>query len=396
MKVTKGRLVGLGLLPVIAVFLIAQSAPPKKVDNEALAQKLVKCAAVREGEMVLISGGPKSLELLEDIAVAVRQQGGNPMLSFGSDRLTRRLWTEVPEKYDTQSRDPWVKLAGLFQAQIAVSYGEDEALLKDIPPARLVASGEADKVINDVLVKNNFRLVTLGNGLYPTAQLAQRFGLSKDEMSGLFWNAVDVDYAELQGICAAVKGALAEGKEIRLTSPNGTDFRVRIEARPVLVSDGVITDEDIKAGYAASQVYLPAGEVFLTPVAGTAEGRIVCDRDYFANQEVKGLTMDFKAGRLVSWSGPAAFDRAKEIYDAAGAGKDEFGVIDIGVNPEVSGSAAANVLNFVRAGMVTIAIGNNLWAGGTNDSVYGLQIYLTGQTLAVDGKVLVDNGKLVR
>ncbi len=392
----RGVLIGLGLLAAAAAVLIAQSAPPNKVDYEALAQKLVKCGAIREGELVLISGGAKSLELLEDIAVAVRQKGGNPVLTFGSDRLTRRLWTDVPEKYDTQSRDPWVKYAGLFQAQISVSYGEDEALLADIPPARLVASGEADKVINDVLVKNNFRAVALGNGLYPTAQLAQRFGLSKEELGDLFWNAVDVDYVELQGICAAVRSVLANGKEVRLTSPNGTDFKVRIEARPVLVSDGVITDEDLKAGYAAGQVYLPAGEVFLTPVAGTAEGRIVCDRDYFANQEVRGLTMDFKAGKLVSWSGPAGFDRAKAVYDAAGAGKDEFGVLDIGVNPKVSGPAADKVLNFVRSGMVTIAIGNNIWAGGTNDSTYGLQIYLTNQTLAVDGKVLIDNGKLVR
>jgi leucyl aminopeptidase (aminopeptidase T) len=389
-------LIGLGLLLAIGAILIAQSSPPKKVDFEALAQKLVKCAAVREGEMVLISGGPKSLELLEDVAVAVRQKGGNPMLTFGSDRLTRRLWAEVPEKYDVQSRDPWVKLAGLFQVQIAVSYSEDSALLADIPPARLVASGEADKVINDVLIKNNFRQVNLGNGLYPTAQLAQRFGLSKEELTDLFWNAVDVDYVELQRICATVKSVLANGKEVRITSPNGTDFRVRIEARPVLVSDGVITDEDLEAGYAACQVFLPAGEVYLAPVPGTAEGRIVCNRDFFEGQEVRGLTMDFRAGKLMSWSAPAGFDRAKAVYDAAGTGKDEFGVIDIGVNPKIAEGVGAKVLNYVRAGMVSIGLGNNIWAGGKNDSIYGAQIFLTEQTVAVDGKVLVDNGKLVR
>jgi leucyl aminopeptidase (aminopeptidase T) len=391
-----GLSVGGGLLLAIGAVLLAQSSPPKMVDFEGLAQKLVTCAAVRPDELVLISGGPKNLELLEDLAVAVRQKGGNPMVTFGSDRLTRRLWTDVPEKYDTQSRDPWVKLAGLFQVQIAVNYTEDSGLLADIPPGRLVASGEADKVINDVLIKNNFRVINLGNGLYPTAQLARRFGLSMEELSGLFWNAVDVDYAELQGICAAVKSKLANGKEVRITSPNGTDFRVRIEARPVLVSDGVISEEDLKAGYAACQIFLPAGEVYLAPVPGTAEGRIVCNRDYFDGQEVRGLTMDFKAGKLVSWSAPGGLDRAKAIYDAAGAGKDEFGVIDIGVNPKVAEGVGGKVLNYVRAGMVSIGLGNNIWAGGKNDSVYGLQIYLTEQTLAVDGKLLVDKGKLVR
>lgn len=396
MKHKRGVWVLLGLLPVLAAYLVSLPAPQGKVDYESIAQKLVRCAAIREGEMILVSGGVKDTELLEDIATAVRQAGANPLLTIGSDRLTRRMWVDVPEKYDTQSRDPWVKFAGLLQAQIGVSFNEDETLLADIAPARLAASAEADKVINETLRKNNFRSVSLGNGLFPTAQLAKRFGLSKDELTDLFWSAVDVDYVELQGICAAVKSALANGKEVRISSPNGSDFKVRIAARPVLASDGMITDEDLKAGYAACQVYLPAGEVMVAPVPGTAEGRLVCDRDYFAGQEVKGLTMEFKAGKLVSWSGPSGFDRAKAVYEAAGAGKDEFGAVDIGVNPKTANGPGSKVLNYVRSGMVTIGLGNNIWAGGANDSVYGLQIYLTGQTVAVDGKVLVDNGRLVR
>jgi len=396
----KGRergLVLVGLLSLLAVYLASQTAPPSKVDFEAIAKKLVnQCAAVREGELVLISGGTKNLELLEDIAVNVSKVGGHPFLTFGSDRLTRRMWTDVPTKYDTQSREPWVKLAGLFAAQIAVSYGEDEGLLADIPPERLSASGQADAVINETLRKNNFRVINLGNGLYPTVQLAKRYGMTIDELSRLFWDCVNVDYAEMQKTCSTVKGVLGSGKEVRITKPNGTDLTVRIEGRPVLISDGMISEEDLKAGYAACQVYLPAGEVFIAPIAGTAEGKVVVDRDFFGGQEVTGLTMIFKAGKMTSMSAKSGFERLKALYDAAGPGKDDFALIDIGVNPKLAEGAGARILNYVRAGMVTVGIGNNVWAGGTNTSTYGLQTYLTDCTLSVDGKVLVESGKLIR
>jgi hypothetical protein len=46
------------------------------------------------------------------------------------------------------------------------------------------------------------------------------------------------------------------------------------------------------------------------------------------------------------------------------------------------------------AGMVTIGIGNNVWAGGENKNPYSLASFLPGSTLKVDGNVLVDNGML--
>ncbi len=394
----KKGLLALGSLALIlsAAFLVSQTTPQKKVDYEALAQKLVnQCAAIREGEFVVISGGPKDLELMEDIAVNVRKVGGLPLVIFGSDRLNRRLWTDVPEKYDTQSREPWVKFASLFSAEISVSYNEDEALLADISADRQTAVGKADAVINAVLQKNNYRAVNLGNGLYPTDQLAQRYGLTKDELSRIFWDCVNIDYSELQKTCESVKSALAGGKEVRITNPNGTDLKVRIEGRPVLFSDGVISAEDMKKGYAACQIYLPAGEVYFTPVAGTAEGKIIIDRDFFEGKEVTGMTMVFKAGKLMSISGKSGFDRIKAFYDAAGPGKDEFALVDIGVNPKLGEGSGSRILNYVRAGMITVGIGNNVWAGGSNNTPFAFQGYLSGCTLTVDGKALLENGKLL-
>src|SRR5215213_6257188 len=80
----------------------AVKAPP--TDLEQLAERIVRqSAGVKEGEVVLISSGAENLELLENIAVQVRKAGGFPLITVGSDRLAKRLYTDVPEKYDTQT-----------------------------------------------------------------------------------------------------------------------------------------------------------------------------------------------------------------------------------------------------------------------------------------------------
>jgi len=67
---------------------------------------------VKEGDLVLITGRSQDAELLEDIAVNVRKAGGFPMIEYSSDRLAKRLFFDVPEKYDTQVPGWGSKLAG--------------------------------------------------------------------------------------------------------------------------------------------------------------------------------------------------------------------------------------------------------------------------------------------
>ena len=74
-----------------------------------------------EGEVVLISSGPENIELLEDIAVQVRKAGAFPIVTVGTDRMAKRLYTDVPEKYDAQVDQGDLKLAGVVNAAIFVS-----------------------------------------------------------------------------------------------------------------------------------------------------------------------------------------------------------------------------------------------------------------------------------
>lgn len=393
MFATVGAVLALGLL----VISMEGSSPQKgtSTDHEALAQKLVnQCASIREGDQVLIFGGARDVELLENLAVHVRKLGAFPLVTFGSDRMTRRMYTDVPTKYDSQTPEFNLKLANLITAQIGVDFGETQGLLADIPPERLATVGKAFQPVNELMMKRNVRQVSLGNGLYPTTELAKQFGISQEELSKIFWNGVNTDYTKLQATGEWVKAALAPGKEVHITNPNGTDLKMRIEGRPVFVSDGVISAADVQRGGPACQVWLPAGEVYLAPVAGTAEGKVVVDRQFFQGKEILGLTLTFKAGQLTAMTAKSGMDPLKASYDAAGPGREMFAFIDVGINPNVRLMPNSRMVGWMPAGMITVGIGNNTWTGGENNVSFGLINFLPGSTLKVDGKVLVVNGSL--
>lgn len=395
----KIKFIFLMIVLISGFFLVSKAQPiqekSKPIDNESLARTLVnQCAAIKEGEFVLISGGIKNLELLEDIAVNVRKLGAFPLLTIGSDRLNRLMYTEVPEKYDSQKPELDLKLFSFVTTVIGVDYGEKMDLLADIKPERFVARSKASEPANDLFFNRKVKFVGLGNGLYPTEERAKQLDLTLNELTDIFWEGINVDYKKLEATGNAVKGVLSAGKEVHITNPNGTDIKMKIENRKVFVSDGTITKEDMNQGKGDVLIYLPAGEVVLAPVPGTAEGKIVVDRDFVQNNEITGLNLDFRAGKLTSMSAKSGIERFKALYDAGGKGKDEFGTIDFGINPNVKLKPSSKMGVWMPAGMVTFSIGNNLSAGGENNSSFGYGFFVPGSTVTVDGKVLVENGVL--
>ncbi|MEO6264944.1 MAG: hypothetical protein ABIO58_08325, partial [Luteimonas sp.] len=200
----------------------AEPARTVPTDLEQLSQRLVtQSAAVKEGDIVLITGRPHDAELLENLAVNVRKLGGFPMIEYSSDRLAKRLFFDVPEKYDTQTDAFGSKLAGLVDVVISVGNGLTQDLFQGADPKRQAARGKANEAVGQAFLKNNVRTVEIGNGLYPTAWRAERYGMAEDALSKTFWSGVNLDYSELQTRGEQVKAALAAGNELHITNPNG-------------------------------------------------------------------------------------------------------------------------------------------------------------------------------
>jgi hypothetical protein len=82
----------------------------------------------------------------------------------------------------------------------------------------------------------------------------------------------------------------------------------------------------------------------------------------------------------------------KAEYDGAGAGKNEVGVVDFGCNASVK--SGGKLESWVSAGTVTVLLGGNVWAGGNNKEPFGLPLQISGATVTIDGKSVIENGAL--
>ncbi len=348
-------------------------------DLEALADKIVtQCLRVNDKDLVHISGGVNDAELLEDLAVHVRKAG------------------DVPAKYDSQKPELALKMADMLTATIAVESYDMESAMAGVAPERTAALAKTAEPVTEKYLKRNVRQIALGNGLYPLPERAKRFGVSQEELAKVFWAGVNVDYTKLQSTGEEVKKIVGNGKKAHLTHANGTDLTVNIEERPVYVSDGVISADKVKRGGVACQAWLPAGEVYVSPVPGTAEGKVVIDHLTFDNKEVTGLTLTFKAGKLTKIDAKSGLEPIEKMYQAAGEGdgRDDFGALDVGINPNVRLVPDSKMVSWVPAGTVSFGVGNNIWAGGDNKSAFAIYGNQPGCTLKIDDKVLVEKGEL--
>lgn len=374
----------------------ASTAATPPVDLESLARRIVtQSAGVKEGEAVLITGRLQDAELMEDLAVEVARAGGFPMIEYGSDRLSKRLFFDVPEKYDARKDELVAKLIDAVDVVISLGNGTSENLFEGADPRRVAARAKANEAVAEAMFKRGVRLVELGNNLYPTAWRAERFGMDQDALARIFWEGVSMDYTELQKRGAQIRAALAGGNVVHVTNPNGTDLTFRIQGRKVGVSDGIISEEDVREGGAAVSVYLPAGDVYTTPVPGSAQGTLVDTGGSFRGKKIDRLALTIADGKVTAMegSGPGYAD-LKAMYDASDdPRKAEFSFLNLGINPAVK-LGQGSVGSWVPAGAVTVGTGANAWAGGDNHSGMGQTVFLPGSTVTLDDKPIVENGEL--
>jgi aminopeptidase len=371
----------------------------EKPDYKAIAERMVgQSAHVKEGDRVVVNGDIRDIDLIEEVTLAVWKRGAEPIQLVSREKAARRYFDEVPSKYDALPLAFALKLAEVQTVEIDIGGPEFPALLSDVAAERMNSTGNRMSDVWTAQRKHGVRSVWLGNFLYPTDAVAKQYGITKEQLSDIFWAGVSVDYIQLHATAEAMRAKLAAGREVRITHPNGTDLKLTIAGRPSFVNDGVISMEALAKGSPANWANLPAGEVYLSPVPGSAEGKIVSDAVFpLETESVTGATFMVKGGKLVSHSAPpsAAYTRWKALYDAAPEGKDQFAALDIGINPNVKLPPGGKNAFGMAAGTVSLGFGGSAWAGGSTDMMWNGGGVLIGSTVTVDGKAIVDKGVLV-
>jgi leucyl aminopeptidase (aminopeptidase T) len=412
---SRGPLVGVGLFVLIILTACSGANPPApaqppaaapapaaqatapeppKADYGAVAKTMVRNALVKPGDHVVVSGNVRDKALLEELVIETMKTGALPFVTFSSDSLQRRSYDEVSASFDSQPRTFETGFASLVDVQLSVDASDSENVLAGVPPERIAARAKAGLPVIAAAYKKGQRMVSLGNGLYPTAALAARLGKPLADVEAMFWKAVTVPPEALRAKGEPLRDAFKGAKTLTLSGANGTKITFGVDATKAAVSDGALTPEKVKAGMASPQTWLPAGEVLIPVTAGTGDGTIVIDKMVLRGTMIEGLTLTFAKGKLTAMTAKSGLQPLKAYYDASSGGKDVFGYIDLGVNPEAQFPADTGQVVWVAPGAVTIGVGDNTGWSGTNVSSFGLAGAVTKATLSVDGKVLIENGVL--
>jgi aminopeptidase len=368
-------------------------ADPKLQD---MARRVIaNSVRVKPGDVVAISGGTHTIPLMEALAIEAQKAGGQTQIFLNSDRVIRAGYTEVPEQHIGQSPAhfaEWLKQIDVWIGLPTVS--DPKSTFAGIQAERLAKSNKASRVITDMLNASKVRAVFIG---YPTRELATLNQVDFPTYEKLHWDAVSTDPAGMASRGNTLKAALAAAKTVRVTSPAGTDFTFTVGNRPIIVDDGTLGDDKIRAAMiVARSAALPGGTVAVAPIETSARGKVVVPRMRCRNEPLTGVSFEFVDGKAQNFKAEKGADCYASVQAPYTGPKDVFGFFQIGINParrvmEDPGDFRPSD----AAGMVLISIGDNKLSGGNNTAPGGFSFPIVRATVTVDGKPIVQDGRLV-
>jgi leucyl aminopeptidase (aminopeptidase T) len=203
------------------------------------------------------------------------------------------------------------------------------------------------------------------------------------------------DYDEIQKICARVYEIVKEAREIRVTTPAGTDLTARFDPR----YRWIVSDGDIRPGHWSN---LPDGEVFTAPV--DANGTVVIDGclgDFFNAKygDLQGtpLTYELRDGRALRESvrcDNAALKAEFETYTfETDENSDRLGEFAIGANVGLK-ELIGNLLQDEKFPGIHLALGSpypDKTGAEWNSKAHNDGI-MRNPTIVVDGRTIMRDG----
>ena len=200
----------------------------------------------------------------------------------------------------------------------------------------------------------------------------------------------------------AAQAMLKEAKELRITSPAGTDVTYRLGAYPVLTQYGYTDEAGRWDHFAGGFLYTGAYDDGVDGTVVIDTGDILFPFKRYLNDPVKltiergmvtkieGKTVEAELLRafMARYNDPRAF-----AVSHIGWGMDEKAQWDfLGTGPNALQCSGCDGRAFY--GNVLFSTGPNLELGGKNDTGCHMDIPLRGCTLTLDGKTIVKDGLL--
>ncbi|MFX0068233.1 MAG: aminopeptidase [Promethearchaeota archaeon] len=347
------------------------------------------CLRIGKDDRVLIYAYPHILDLAKAFVLECRRTGAKTILQIDTDETYYDLMLNLPLDY-LETPNP-LELA-LLDAQTAaiILWGpENPERMKEVKPKRWAALFEGEVPYRDKWIKKKIRTANIRLGQV-TPQRAKTYGFDYDVWKKSVVDASDVEYEEIKKLGIKISNMLKNAKNIRVTTPKGTNITFSLEDRPIFIYDGIVDEEDIRKGDPA--VSLPSGVIGFAPSEPSVNGKFVSDvPQAFAAKLVHDVSWVFEDGKIISFEGSKNLETLKSSWENAKGDKDRLGLFMLGLNPRAKTGFLENELVL---GTVTLAIGDNKAQGGKNDTSWYQQITATQPTIELDGKPIIRQGQL--
>jgi leucyl aminopeptidase (aminopeptidase T)/transposase len=355
---------------------------------------LGKCLRVRPGEDVAIMSWSETLEYANAFVLEALRLGAHPLLLY-QDEPT--YWAAVAENRPSNL----ARIGGHLRAAIARSdalvtfFGpSDRERFHALPRPTGSRLDEYRDALYGAAARAGTRAVQLALGRASPAS-ARMYGVDLATWKAELVNGTTVDPELLHRRARRLSHALRTGRSIEIAHPNGTRLRLGLRHRRAQVSDGLVPPARPNGDW--NLVQLPAGVVSVALDERVADGTF---RSNVRNSvgvfdtvaEVDGGVWSFSDGRLRRFTYDRGHELFSQSYERGGLGKDRVGLLSVGLNDRIT---MAPLLLDQEAGTLTLQLGRNDSAGGTNHVYWWAWLLLRGADLTVDGKTLVKAGKLV-
>jgi leucyl aminopeptidase (aminopeptidase T) len=288
--------------------------------------------------------------------------------------------------------DEGTRTVGTALFVAARSLGCEAMVLEMIPRQR--NGEEPPAAIADIMKRVDVVLAPTSKSLSHTkarhdacdagARVATLPGITEDCMA----RTLSADYSKVGQKSRKYAAILTEGEVARITTPAGTDITMSIRGREGRPDTGIYRNRGEFGN-------LPAGEAYIAPVEGTANGVIVVDGAMAGIGITENpITLEVRDGLVTRILGGPAARQLEDLIAPLGAPARNIAELGIGTNDRAR--LTGRVLEDEKVmGTIHLAIGDNSHFGGKVAVPSHLDGIILSPTLVIDGKSVMVNGELV-
>jgi len=348
-----------------------------------IADRAVSGLGVRAGELVQIREHSGRFEVLLEMALAVERVGATPLPELTPPTYVRRLLSETTADHLAtwdRHRIDWLRQVD----RVLVLQGADLNLAEAPAPARDAWNRAVHRLVE---LEDERRLPFLLVAV-PTHDRADALSLSLEALEARLLPALAAPIEELRQHSERVLARVQGGREMTLRHSDGAELQMSIAGRRWLVDDGWIDAEDRRQSGHVSN--LPAGSVYTTVVESSVSGQLWLPRV----GDARGVRLTFEDGRIVDVAGSEERERFVELLQRHSGDRDRISHIGIGLNPYLHQGIGWTLVDEHVHGAIFIALGENRYVGGENQSSLNIDFVLPEATLLVDHAPVVETGRL--